>query len=261
MMHENGASTMTDDAPWLNVPQAVVLEATHDVEFALNLTAETLALLQIKASRRLARSPVIAPEAVADTEQWADARKRFEVAKAILQPDYLEAEHQLNRRLAAGVRTKARRTPGGPYENVDPIEYIGTELRGFDAIDKMTRSVRLFDILINAFDHIEHVTGKPIWPARAASSPAPDQIEQHFSPEGEKWECMGDPVPKLVDWARSRWGEDLQKLPNRGELLRLFREQFGRVFGINEKTMRAVRRQLATAESRQGGARMQRRYL
>ena len=59
MMPENDASTMTDDGPWLNVPQAVVLEATHDVEFALNLTAENLALLQIKASRRLARSPVI----------------------------------------------------------------------------------------------------------------------------------------------------------------------------------------------------------
>ena len=152
MMPENGASTMTDDGPWLNVPQAVVLEATHDVEFALNLTAENLALLQIKASRRLARSPVIEPEADADTERWADARKRFEAAKAILRPDYLEAEQQLNRRLTEGVRTKARRTPGGPYENVDPVEYVGTELRGSDAIDKWTRRVRLFDIRINAFN-------------------------------------------------------------------------------------------------------------
>ena len=259
MMPENDASTMTDDGPWLNVPQAVVLEATHDVEFALNLTAENLALLQIKASRRLARSPVIEPEADADTEQWVDARKRFEVAKAILRPDYLEAEQQLNRRLTEGVRTKARRTLGGPYENVDPVEYVGTELRGSDAIDKWTRRVRLFDIRINAFNYIEHVTGKPIRPARRAPSPVPDQIGQHFSPEVEKWECTGDPVPKLVDWARSRWGEDLQKLPIRDELLRLFRVQFGRVFGINEKTMRAVRRQLATPESRQGGARMHRR--
>jgi len=28
---------MTDDGPWLNVPQAVVLEVTRDIERALNL--------------------------------------------------------------------------------------------------------------------------------------------------------------------------------------------------------------------------------
>jgi hypothetical protein len=36
----------------------------------------------------------------------------------------------------AGVRTKARRTPRGPYESLDPVEYIGAELEGLDAIDK-----------------------------------------------------------------------------------------------------------------------------
>jgi len=241
--------------PWLNVPQAVVLEATHDIELVLNLTAENPALLEIKARLRL-RCPVVEPEAGAETEQWNDARER---AKASLRPIYLEAQQQVSRRLVAGVSTKARRTPSGPYESVDPVEYLGTELQGSDAIDKRTRSVRLFDILINAFDYIEHMTGRPIRPASGASSPAPDQIGDASSREVERWEGTGDPMPKLIDWARSKWGEDLQKLPNCTELLRLFRKQFGRVSGINEKTMRPVRRQLASPEARRGGARMHRR--
>src|SRR6516162_3387585 len=73
-----------------------------------------------------------------------------------------------------GGKDQSGRTLGGPYENVDPVEYVGTELRGSDAIDKWTRRVRLFDIRINAFNYIEHVTGKPIRPARRAPSPVPD---------------------------------------------------------------------------------------
>ena len=113
---------MTDDDPWLNVPQAVVLEATRDIELVPDLTAETAALLQINAIWRLARRPVIPPETNPHLEQWGDTRKIFDEAKATLRPDYLEAQQQVKRRLAAGVRTKARRTPGGPYESVDPVE-------------------------------------------------------------------------------------------------------------------------------------------
>ena len=250
---------MTDDDPWLNVPQAVVLEATRDIELVLDLTAETPALLQIRAIWRLARRPVIPPEANPHPEQWNDSRKIFDEARATLRPDYLEAQQQVNRRLAAGVRTKARRTRGGAYESIDPVEYVGTELQGVDAIDKRSRSVRLFDILINVFDYVEYLAGKPITSMVDASSLAPDQIRDGSPRQADKWECTGDPVAKLIDWARPMCGDDPQKLPNRTELLRLFREQFGRVSGINEKTMREVRRQLASPEARRGGARMHRR--
>jgi hypothetical protein len=88
------------------------------------------------------------------------------------------------------------------------------------------------------------------------------QVPEHSARAVEKWDCAGDPVPKLIDWARSRWGEDSEKLPNRRELLLILlihREQFGRVSGINEKTMAEVRRSLASREARRGGARMHRR--
>jgi hypothetical protein len=137
---------------------------------------------------------------------------------------------------------------------MDPVEYIGAELEGMDAIDKKTGTVILFDLLINLIDYVEHLTGQPIRPVGAASSRAPDQMQEHSSREIDKWECTGDPVPKLIDWARSIWGEDIQKLPNRIELVRVFRGQFGRVSGINEKTMREVRRQLASREAQRGGA-------
>jgi hypothetical protein len=237
---------MADDGPWLNVPQAVVLEATRDIDLALDLTAESAALLLIKASWRVARRPVIPPEADADTRQPGDSH-------------YLEAQRRVHGRLVEGVKTKARRTPRGPYESLDPVEYIGAELEGMDAIDKKTGTVILFDLLINLIDYVEHLTGQPIRPVGAASSRAPDQMQEQSSQDFQKWECTGDPVPKLIDWARSRWGEGSQALPNRFELLEVFRGQFGRVLGINEKTMREVRRRLASREARRGGAATHRR--
>ena len=252
---------MADDAPWLNVPQAAVLEGTRNIELVLGLTAETTALLLIKANQLLARRIEIPLEAYVDRDQWFDALREFEEARTAMRADshYLAAQRRVHDRIVAGVSTKARRRPSGPYESVDRVEYIGVELQGMDAIDKRTGTVILFDVLINAYDYIEHLTGKPIRPADADFSPALGETQEHSSPGVDRWECTGDPVPKLIDWARSRWGEDLQKLPNRFELLRLFRQQFGRVSGINEKTMRDVRRHLASQEARRGGAPTHRR--
>jgi hypothetical protein len=251
---------MADDGPWLNVPQTAVLEVTRDIELAVGLTAETTPLLVIKANQRLARRIEIPLEANADADQRRDA---VEQAKTALRSDsanrrYREAQQRVRERLVAGVRTKARRTPHGPYESLDPVEFIGAELEGLDAIDKKTGTVILFDLLINLYEYVEHLTGKPVRPADAAAG-APDQMQQHSSQDVEKWECTGDPVPKLIDWARSKWGDGSQKLPSRSELLRAFREQFGRVLGINEKEMRHVRTQLASREARRGGAPMHRR--
>jgi hypothetical protein len=252
---------MADDGPWLNVPQAAVLEVTRDIELVLGLTAETTALLVIKANQLLVRPIVIPLEADADAEQRDDALKKFQEAKTAMRANsrYLEAEQRVHFRLVAGVRTKAKRTPHGRYESVDPVEYIAAKLQGSDAIDKKTATVILFDVLINLYDYIEHLTGEPIRPADVAPSRAPSQLREHPSQGVDRWECTGDPVPKLIDWARSRWGKGSQTLPNRFELLGLFREQFGRVSGINEKTMREVRRHLASREARRGGAPMHRR--
>ena len=257
-----GGVPMSDDGPWLSVPQAVVLVATRDIELALGLTENNAALLVIKANQRIAVRAVIPLEANADNEQRRDVLTRLREERAALRDDslYLEAQEQLHRRLLAGVRTKASKTPGGPCESVDVVEFTRVELRGVDAIDKRgTGAVMLYDLCINGGDLIETLWGSPISSAGSDLAQKPGQMHDHSSQEVEKRDCAGDPVPKLIDWARSTWGEDTQKLPNRGELLATFREQFGRVLGVSEKAMREVRRRLASQKARRGGAPLHRR--
>ncbi len=60
---------MSDDGPWLNVPQAVVLEATRDIELVLGLTETNPALLVIRANQLIALRTEIPLEPDADNEQ------------------------------------------------------------------------------------------------------------------------------------------------------------------------------------------------
>jgi hypothetical protein len=252
---------MSEDGPWLNVPQAVVLEVRRDIDLALDLTEDDPVLLVIKANQRIALRTVIPLEKDADNEQRRDAFRRLREERAAVHCDncYQEAQQQLHRRLLAGVGIKASRTPGGPCESVDVVELTRVELRGVDAIDKRTGAVMLYDLRINGFDLIEHFCGRFISSADADSRQKHQQKHKPSSQEGKKWDCTGDPVPKLIVWAQSRWGEDVQRLPSRGDLLLTFRGEFGRVLGINEKTMREVRRRLASQKARRGGAPTHRR--
>jgi hypothetical protein len=245
---------------WFTVPQAVVLEATGDLEAVLNLTDDDPDLLVIKANKLLSAFTVISLETDADEERRREAFGKFHEAKTARNTNsrYFQALERVRERLVAGVTTTASRTPGGPREDVAPAEFTRVELWGVDAIDKRTGTVSLHDLRINGFEFIENLTGKPIGAPSGSSSDEPPGIREDVSSVG-KWDCVGDPLPELLIWARSRWGEDLQKLPSRSELLRIFREQFGRVSGINEDTMREVRAQLAPEEARRGGAPTHRR--
>jgi hypothetical protein len=60
---------MTVYSAWLNVPQAVVLEATRDIDLALGLTSETPALLIVKGNRIVGHRTVVPLEANAGEEQ------------------------------------------------------------------------------------------------------------------------------------------------------------------------------------------------
>jgi hypothetical protein len=250
---------MTVYSAWLNVPQAVVLEATRDIDLALGLTSETPALLIVKANRIVGHRTVVPLEANAGEEQRHAALQKFEEEKTTILAGsrYLDTQQRVLWRLIAGVRSKARRRAGGRFEDVDPVEYIGAELQGLDAIDRRSRNVILFDLLIGASDFVESLTGTRVRLAGVHSRP---QIQEPASPQVEKWECKGDPVPKVVNWALSKWGGDVANLPGRSELLQIFREQFGTVRGVSELTMREVRRRLASAAARRGGAPRHRRY-
>ena len=105
---------------WFTVPQAVVLEATGDLEAVLNLTDDDLDLLVIKANKLLSAFTVIPLEADADEERRRDTFRKFHEAKTTRTADsrYSQAQERVRERLVAGVTTTAGRTPGGPSEDV-----------------------------------------------------------------------------------------------------------------------------------------------
>jgi hypothetical protein len=251
---------MTREQFWLTVPQAVVLEATCDIELVVGLSDHNPNFLVIKANQLIAQSLLIPLEDDADEEQRLNAFRTFHEEKATLQKDnpYLEAQQRVHRRLVAGVTTKASRTENGPWEMVDFLELTRLELCGVHAVDRRTRTVSLYDLRIHGFEYIENLIGRPIG---AASTPSdePPEINKELARAPEKWDCSGDPIPQLIEWALSNWGDDLRKLPSRSKLLEIFRKQYGRVLGVSEAMMREVRRRLAPKESRRGGAPTHRR--
>jgi hypothetical protein len=248
---------VTTDQFWLTVPQAVVLEETRNIELALGLTDEDPNLLVIKANQLIAPCIVIPLAADADEERRLDAFKNLHEQKPISQKDtpYLVAQQRVSERLLEGVTTRATRSPDGPWEKVDPLELTRVELCNVHAVDKRTRTVSFYDLRIDGLEYIKSLTGKPIG-INSASSPG-DLL--NADKELPQWDCRGDPLPKLIEWAQSTWGNDLRELPSRSKLLEIFRKQYGRVLGVSEKTMREVRRQLATVEARRGGAPTHRR--
>jgi hypothetical protein len=251
---------MTRDQFWLTVPQAVVLEATRDIELVSDLTDDDPDLLVIKANQLIAPRIAIPLESDAGEDHQLEAVRKFQEAKTDWQRDdlYLQAQQRVHQRLVAGVTTKASRTEAGPWDIVDPLELTRVELCGVHAVDRRTRTVCLYDLHIHGFEYIENLTGRPIGAASTPSDRSPE-INKELSQAPVKWDCPGDPIPKLIEWARSNWGDDLRKLPNRSKLLERFRKQYGRVLGVSEKETREVRRLLAPEESRRGGAPTHRR--
>jgi hypothetical protein len=249
------------DRLWLTVPQAVVLEETRNLELALSLTEDDPDLRPIIANRLTARPLVIPLEDDSDEEAKLEARRQFHQAKNALSDTsrYLQAQERVQRRLIAGVTTKASRLPGGRYEVIDPVEFTTVELRDVNAVSKRTGSVSLYDLRINLVEYVKDLTGKPIEAGTTSLFRESADGGGASSEAAERWVYTGDPVPDLLRWAQSRWGDNPEKLPNRAQLLRIFRDDFGHVRGVNEHTMREVRRQLAPERARRGGAPMHRR--
>jgi hypothetical protein len=243
---------MARDEVWLNLPQAAILEATRDIDLTLRMTDDDPNLLLVKANRILA-TPASVP-----LEDGSPKTKRRRAYKQLQQElrankaksSYGAAERRVWGLLAGGLTVKAGRLCGRKMKKVDPAEFTRLEPRGFDAIDKRSGKVVFYDLRIAAFELLQKLR-------ETAADGSPDQSQvprQESSGKAPIWEEKGNPVPSLIDWAREGWGHDLNKLPNCNELLKLHRTQFGKQLGINEKTMRPVRRTLAPEKAKRGGA-------
>ena len=64
----------------------------------------------------------------------------------------------------------------------------------------------------------------------------------------------------LDDWAKSEWGNDLTRLPNRDALLNLARKK-PKFKHVSQADIRALRQRLAPDEIKKGGGRMHDRKL
>ncbi len=228
---------------WLNIPQAVVLEATGDLERAKGLHDNDPRLLVFKATLLLAPRVFVPLAADAtDAERHLAHRKGREMMTSQPSPDgsYQSTLPRVHAKVVAGVTTKGSRAMNLPLEIIDPAEFARLELFGTDAVDPRTGGMIWRDLLVSARELIEANTVE----ARTCEG----------LPIERRWDWIGDPHPKLVDWAREQWGDALARMPGRDGLLRLHRQQFGRVYGISEKSMRDLRRALAPESARRGGA-------
>jgi hypothetical protein len=157
---------------WLNVPQAVVLEATGDLGRASGLVERDPVLLVIKAPRLLpplARVP-IEPDASNEERQLAARRIREEIEPQQSKRCYAISLRRVHSKLRDGVTTKGRRAPNLPIEIIDPAEFVSLELDGVNAVDPRTGEPVFYDLLVCARELIE---GKSEDASRSDFSSAP----------------------------------------------------------------------------------------
>jgi len=117
-------------AIWLNIPQAVVLEATGDLERANGLVERNPLLLVIRATRLLpplATVP-IEPDASNEERQLAARKIREEIEPQQSKRCNAISLRRVHSKLRGGVTTKGRRAPNLPIEIIDPAEFVCLEL-------------------------------------------------------------------------------------------------------------------------------------
>jgi hypothetical protein len=137
---------------WLNIPQAVVLEATGDLELVRGLEGHDPHLLLIKATWLL---PPIVSVSVDAGANDAEARRtlRSRMAEVDLQTARGGYEKDLRRvrdKLIDGVTAKGSRASHLPVEVIDPAEFVRLELRNLDAVDPTTGKTVWYGLLISA---------------------------------------------------------------------------------------------------------------
>jgi hypothetical protein len=137
---------------WLNIPQAVVLEATGDLERAKGLEARDSNLLVIKATRLLPPLAVIPVKADASNAETQLAYRKLieEMDPQTARGYYERALRRILAKLINGVTTKGSRAPNLPLEVIDPAEFARLDLRNIDAVDPRTGETVWYGLLISA---------------------------------------------------------------------------------------------------------------
>lgn len=171
---------------------------------------------------------------------------------------YLNTQERLPALLATGVLVQASTEPHGKLTVIDSVEFTRLRFRGLDAVDVRTGKVVFYNLRIDGFEFVAKLKQQAQGPESSTIERA-DQPDHWASLKERMAACRGDRLPLLIEWARLKYGK--QKLPPRQQMLKDFRKFFGALLGVNEKTMRDVRRHLVTEQDRRGGAPTHRRHL
>ena len=137
---------------WLNIPQAVVLEATGDLKRARGLKERDPQLLVVKTALLLpplGRVP-IEPDASDEEMRLALRRIREEIEPRSSERSYAVSLRRIHAKLLDGVTAKGRRAPNLPLEVIDPAEFVCLELDDLNAVDPRTGETIFYDLLVCA---------------------------------------------------------------------------------------------------------------
>jgi hypothetical protein len=156
---------------WLNIPQAVVLEATKNLERARGLKEREPQLLLLRAALLLpplGTAPIKLDASEEETRLALQTLKE-EMDSRTSQRCYDVFLRRVHAKMIDGVTTKGRRGPTLPLVVIDPAEVAGFELDGVNAVDPRTGEMICYDLVVSARELIE---GKPGDPPLANSLPS-----------------------------------------------------------------------------------------
>jgi hypothetical protein len=166
---------------WLNIPQAVILEATKDLERARALKERDPQLLLIKAALLLplGTAPVKA-DASAEETQLALRMLKEEMDSRTSQRSYDVFLRRVHVKIINGVTIKGRRALNLPWVVIDAAEVACFELDGVDAVDPRTGKIICYDLVVSARELIEAKSGDPSFWAFSHEPGKPDRSSQEL---------------------------------------------------------------------------------
>jgi hypothetical protein len=164
---------------WLNIPQAVVLEATKDLERARGLKGRDPQLLLIKAALLLPLGTApVKPDASVEETQLALRMLKEEMDSRTSQRSYDVFLRRVHVKIIDGVTTKGRRALNLSLVIIDPAEAACFELDGVNAVDPMTGKIICYDLVISAQELIEAKSGDPSFCGFSNAPGKPDRSSQ-----------------------------------------------------------------------------------
>jgi hypothetical protein len=161
---------------WLNLPQAVVLEATKNVERAKGLKEREPQLLLLRAALLLPPlgTVPVKPDASEEDTRLALRTLKEEMDSRTSQRCYDVFSRRVHTKMSNGVTTKGRRGPNLPLKLIDPAEIACFELDGVNAIDPRTGKIIFYDLVVSARELVDDESGDP---SSSEFSPEPPKSE------------------------------------------------------------------------------------